>query len=103
MRQGKGIGIGLCYGVEQDTLFSKMSLDTPREAHVFEMSNDFCNTHTPRLVTFQAALKELLGKLRGMLWGIFEERQELQFALIVMLTNLSCAPGKIGKRFAVSW
>src|SRR5439155_21810690 len=101
MWQGKGIEVGLCYRVEQDALFSKMSLDAPREAHVFEMSNDLCNTHTPRLVTFQAALKELLGKLSGMLWRIFEERQELQLALVVMLTNLSCAPGKIGKRLAV--
>ena len=48
MRQGKGVGMRLCYRVEQDTLFSKMSLDTPREAHVFEMSNDFCNTQHAR-------------------------------------------------------
>src|SRR5437762_3075845 len=41
MWQGKGIEVGLCYRVEQDALFSKMSLDAPREAHVFEMSNVF--------------------------------------------------------------
>src|SRR5437763_11359459 len=101
MRQGKGVGMRLCYRVEQDTLFSKMSLDTPREAHVFEMSNDLCNAHTPRLVTFQAPLKELLGKLSGMLRGSFEERQELQFTLIMMPTDLSCTPGKVGKWLAM--
>jgi hypothetical protein len=78
-------------------------LDAPGQAHVFEMGNDFRNAHTPGLITFQAALKELLGKLTGMLWLIFEERQELQLALVVMLTDLSCASGEVGKRLAVSW
>src|SRR5690242_5550775 len=80
-----------------------MLLNTPGEAHMFEMGNDFRNAHTPRLITFQAPFKELLSKLAGVLWLIFEEHQQLQFTLIMMLTDLSCTSGEIGKWLAVSW
>jgi hypothetical protein len=103
MWQGKDVGLELCYRVEQNALFCAMLLDTPGEAHVFEMGNNFRNAHTPRLIIFQATSKELLSKLTGVLRLIFDERQELQFTLVMMLTNLSRTPGEIGKWLAVSW
>ena len=103
MWQGKDVELELCYSVEQNALFCTISLDAASEAHVFEMGNNFRNAHTPRLIIFQTAPKELLSKLTGVLWLIFEERQELQFTLVMMLTNLSCTPAEIGKWITVSW
>src|SRR5579884_1347231 len=102
MWQGKDVKLKLCYSIEQNTLFCAMLLDAASKAHMFEMGNNFRNAHTSRLIIFQASPKELLSKLTGVLWLIFEERQELQFTLVMMLTNLSRTPTEIGKWITVS-